>query len=110
MASQLIRKGGEQFFDNDGQVLANGKLEYRYAATDLAYPTFRDAALSVLWPVQIPLEASGRLADPIYGGVDAYREILYRSDDTQVFSEDDYPGAGDPGGAPSSGDVQVDVQ
>lgn len=113
MVDNLVwRKKGEQFFDDNGEVLAGGKLEYRYADTDLLLTVFKDAGLSVHHANPVVLNAAGRLDDPVYVSVTDLKEVLFRSDDTQIFSADDYPGAlgtGDLGGGGGSGGI-TDVQ
>lgn len=91
--SQVWRKTGEQFFDNDGLPLAGGYLEYKYATTALDYPTFKDFALSNAHPTKVYLDASGRLVDPIYTGTADFKELQFTAAGAQVFSEDEYPGA-----------------
>lgn len=88
----LFRKKGEQFFDDNGLPLVNGYIVYFDAGTNNAATVYQDAALSVLHPEEIALDAAGRLQDPIYFSTGDLKEILYRDDDSQVFSEDNYPG------------------
>jgi len=93
--STLFRKKGEQFFDNDGLPLLNGYLIYFDAGTSDTATVYTDPDLSNAHPEEIELDASGRLPHPVYLTTGDVKEILYREDGSQVFSQDDYPG--DPG-------------
>ena len=91
--STVWRRKGDQIGGNYGEPLAGGYLQYRYAGTNLDYPTFKDFNLSISHPTTIYLDAAGRMTDPIYVGVADLKELLFDSSGVQIFSQDDYPGA-----------------
>jgi hypothetical protein len=90
----LFRKKGEQFFDENGEPLENGYIQYKLAGTNDDTTVYQNAAGSVAHAATITLNGSGRLLASVYlGGADV-KELLFSSDGVQQHSEDGYPASG----------------
>ncbi len=88
MATYLLHKQGEQFFDSNGDPLAGGKFKYERAGTSTLLTTYSDAAGTVpntQTTNRIILNSAGRLTEPVYidDSFDA-KETLYTSADVVV--------------------------
>lgn len=87
MTTVLYRSQGEQFFDSDGKVLANGLLYYYRAGTSTPQATYSDQAGVVPNANPVPLNAAGRIATPIYlGSAYDYKETLTDANSVAVPS------------------------
>lgn len=98
MTTSLFRRGGDMFFDSNGQPLAGGNLYYYLADTNpnAAAPTYADSAATILNPNPVVLDASGRLTVPVYfGSASNYKELLTDSNGATVapWPFDNLPGA-----------------
>jgi Protein of unknown function (DUF2793) len=94
MTFMLWRKDGEQFFDENGNPLAAGTLEYKLAGgpeTNLSI--FADPAGATPLDNPVTLDAAGRINGPIYVGEQAFKERGKKSSGVVVFENDGYLGS-----------------
>ena len=87
---------GAQFFDNNGDPLAGGKIFTYQAGTTTPEATYTDAGGATPHTNPIILDAAGRVAQEIWlsAGV-AYKFVLKTSADVQIGSYDDLSGLND---------------
>jgi uncharacterized protein DUF2793 len=92
-ASLLWRKKGEQFFDDYGQILSLGSVEYRDNATNNVVTVYKDSALLLPHAAKIALSIEGRLPESVYFPEGTFKETVYDADDNTLYNEGGYPGA-----------------
>ena len=87
---------GAQFFTDDNEVLAGGKI-YTYAAgTTTPLATYTSSTGSTLNPNPIVLDSGGRLPEDMWLIEDqTYRFVLTDSADVQIGAYDNIPGIND---------------
>ena len=93
--ADLWRKEGEQFFTDAGAVLNGGVLRYFDAGTSNTRTVYQDSGEVTPHGVSVTLDSSGRLTEAIYITTGAFKETLEDSAATQIFENDNIPGAVD---------------
>lgn len=93
--ADLWRKEGDQFFDDSGNVLSGGVLRYFDAGTSNGRTVYKDDGEVTSWGTSVTLNSAGRLTDAIYIPTGDFKETLEDSGATQIFENDDIPGAVD---------------
>ncbi len=76
-----------QFFDENGDPLAGGKLEFFVSGTSTPQDTYSDDALTVANTNPVILDGAGRAGDVFLLSAD-YKVVLKESDDTVVWTAD----------------------
>ncbi len=76
-----------QFFDENGDPLAGGKLEFFESGTSTPQDTFSDDALTVPNTNPKILDSAGRAGDIFFTSSD-YKVVLKKADDTVVWTAD----------------------
>ncbi len=76
-----------QFFDENGDPLAGGKLEFFESGTSTPQDTFSDDALTVPNTNPKELDGAGRAGDIFFTSAD-YKVVLKKADDTVVWTAD----------------------
>lgn len=76
-----------QFFDENGDPLAGGKLEFFVSGTSTPQDTYSDDALTVANTNPVILDGAGRAGDIFLLSTD-YKVVLKESDDTVVWTAD----------------------
>lgn len=77
---------GDQFFDDAGKPLIDGKLQFFESGTTTPKNTFADIDLTIPNPNPVILSAAGRQPNIFFDGT--ARVILLKSDDTQIEVRD----------------------
>jgi hypothetical protein len=87
MGTVLFRRKGEQFFDSYGRMLAGGQMYYHVANTTTPQDTYSEQTGVTSNSNPITLDASGRLATPVYLGSNYdYKETLKDANGVTVSS------------------------
>lgn len=89
----LWRAKGQQFFDNTGNELDGGTLEYDDAGTSNNQTVYSDSAGASSLGHTVTLDNNGRLETSIYVATVDFKETLKDSSGNTIFSEDNLPGA-----------------
>jgi len=84
---------GEQFENDDGQPLVNGKLKFEISGGGGDKDTFADPDLKIVNPNPYILSGAGRLQTDIWFNGEA-KVILFTSADVQIEVRDPIPGLG----------------
>lgn len=93
MTYMLWRKDGEQFFDENGNPLNAGYIEYKLTATETDLSIFADPLGVTPLANPVVLDAAGKLNAPLYVGETAFKERGKKSGGTVVFENDGYLGS-----------------
>lgn len=91
--ADLWRKEGEQFFDDSGNVLNGGVLRYFDSGTSNPRTVYKDDGEVTSWGTTVTLDSAGRLTDAIYVTTGDFKETLENASATQIFENDEIPGA-----------------
>lgn len=91
---------GRQFFDDNGDPFASGKLFTYSAGSSTKKTTYQDSAGATPHANPIILDSSGRLPAPVWGTTGAYKLVLAPSTDTDPptspeWTEDNVSGVND---------------
>jgi hypothetical protein len=101
MMTRLRYPKGFQFFDDNGQPLALGRLVYYKAGTTAVQDTYSDAGGSIPNTNPVLLDGSGRLSADIYlGAASDYKELLQNASGAAIspWPDDNIPSAAAEGG------------
>ncbi|MNZ48900.1 hypothetical protein D3C78_666540 [compost metagenome] len=82
--SYLLPKGKQQFTDNNGKPLANGKVYHYFVGTNNPKDTFQDANLTI--PNTNPTILNARGEASIYGSGN-YRQVLHTSTGVLIWDQ-----------------------
>lgn len=103
----LLPNAIQNFLDNNGKPLANGKVYFYVPSTTTAKTTWTTAGESVAQPQPVPLGTTGRPASPIYGD-GSYRQVVQDQFNNVIW---DYvtasTGSGGGGGGTTVGDGNI---
>jgi len=78
--------GGDQHLDDNGKPLSRGKLYFYETGTSTAKATYSDAAMTVLHPAYVTLDAAGRQPDIFFEG--AAKLVVQSSASVQIDESD----------------------
>ena len=75
------------YYDENGEPLAGGKLEFFESGTSTPLDTFSDDNLSVANPNPVVADSAGRFGDIFLSGAD-YKVVLKKADDSVIWTAD----------------------
>ncbi len=75
------------YYDENGEPLAGGKLEFFESGTSTPQDTFSDDALTVANPNPVIADSAGRFGDIFLTGAD-YKVVLKKADDSVIWTAD----------------------
>lgn len=99
--ADLLPNGMQQFFDNNGDPLSSGTVDFYIIGTTTRKTTWQDADGSVANTNPITLDSAGRAT--IFGS-GGYRQVLKNSAGTTIWDKNTY--SADPDGTPDGGTPQ----
>lgn len=84
---------GEQFFDDSGNPLNAGTIEFYDATTSSPRTVYQNSTEATPWGTSLTLNSAGRLTAGVFVPTGAWKYILKNSVGTVVATQDNIPGA-----------------